>query len=51
MTKKWILYNKEDRQVKWHSCIDNLSLVKNKNLLEEESFTKLREYFYCKDTF
>lgn len=51
MTKKWILYNKEDRQVKWHSCINNLSPVRNKNLLEEESLTILRENFSCQDTF
>ncbi len=51
MTKKYILYNKEDRQVEWHSSINNLSPVKNKNLLEEESLTELRESFSCEDTF
>lgn len=51
MTRKWILYSKEDRQVKWPSCINNLSPVKNKNPLEGESLTELREAFTCTDTF
>lgn len=51
MTKKYILYNKEDRQVEWHSSINNLSPVRNKNLLEAESLTELRESFSRKDTF
>ncbi|WP_100901819.1 hypothetical protein [Nostoc flagelliforme] len=51
MTKKWILYSKEDRQVKWPTCINKLSPVKNKNPLEGESLAELREAFTCTDTF
>jgi hypothetical protein len=49
MTKKWILYNKEDRQVQWASCINNLSPLENKNPLEGESIARLRESFPWKD--
>lgn len=51
MTKKWILYSKEDRQVKWPTCINKLSPVKNKHPLEGESLAKLREAFTWTDTF
>ncbi|MEH2027218.1 hypothetical protein [Nostoc sp.] len=51
MTKKWILYSKEDRQVKWPTCINNLSPVKNKHPLEGESFAELREALTWMDTF
>ncbi len=50
MAKKWILYSKEDRQVKWPSCINNLSPVKNKNPLEGESLAELRRFFRREDT-
>lgn len=49
MTKKWILYNKEDRQVEWPLCLNNLSPVENNNPLEGESLTRLREVSYLKD--
>lgn len=45
MTKKWILYNKEDRQVSWPACVNNLSPVKNKNPLEAESLAEIRKAF------
>ncbi|MEH2367092.1 hypothetical protein [Nostoc sp.] len=51
MTKKWILYSKEDRQVKWPTCINKLSPVKNKHPLEGESLAELTEAFTCTDTF
>ena len=51
MTKKWILYSKEDRQVKWPTCINKLSPVTNKNPLEGESLAELREAFSWTDTF
>lgn len=51
MTKKWILYSKEDWQVKWPSCVNNLLPVRHKNPLEGESLAELREDFYDKDTF
>ncbi len=51
MTKKWILYSKEDRQVKWPTCINKLSPVRNKHPLEGESLAKLREAHTWTDTF
>ncbi|NEU75396.1 hypothetical protein PI95_023270 [Hassallia byssoidea VB512170] len=51
MTKKWILYSKEDWQVKWPTCINKLSPVKNKNPLEGESLAELREAHTWTDTF
>ncbi|MBD2183888.1 hypothetical protein H6S82_02615 [Planktothrix sp. FACHB-1355] len=43
MTKKWILYDKNDRQVTWPACIKNLSTVKN--ALGEELPTWIRQAF------
>ncbi len=43
MTKKWILYDKNDRQVTWPACIKNLSPVKN--TLGAELPTWIRQAF------
>lgn len=43
MTKKWILYDKNDRQVTWPACIKNLSPVKN--ALGAELPTWIRQAF------
>lgn len=49
MKKKWILYDRDDRQVTWPACIKNLSPVKD--ALGAELPTWIRQAFNRKGIF
>ncbi|MEG4458994.1 hypothetical protein [Microcoleus sp. N9_A1] len=49
MNRKWILYDKDDRQVTWPTCINNLSPIKN--ALGSELPTWIKQAFNRKGIF
>ncbi|MBW4523432.1 MAG: hypothetical protein KME16_27650 [Scytolyngbya sp. HA4215-MV1] len=49
MERKWILYDKEDRQVAWPTCINNLSPIEN--VLGTEMPPWMKDAFNRRDIF